>query len=358
LQSITKVAAVCIVAAFILIACSENQSPVQNAQQGDYGYRTQVLPKTTNTILGTLNPGSDPGGNCYASYTSGGYNQPVAWVNKSYDLSAYANKNVRIVFHFITGDGLYNRHEGWYLDDINIGGVSDDIEGGTGAWTTTGFWHVSTVRSASGTHSWRYADAQRGTYQAGEVITNDCADMPNSGTLTSAVIGLGANPTLTFNTAWAIESVNPRGFDLMQIEVEEVGVLPAAIDVKPGGCPNPLNMKAGGTLPVAILGSSGFDVTDVDVSTVKLAGVMNGPQAPLAGDVGTPYGMMPMDCMDCNAAGADGFMDWTFYFANQDVASAIEPVDDGDCHVVELTGRLAVTGAYFAGYDVLKIIKK
>jgi hypothetical protein len=48
----------------------------------------------------------------------------------------------------------------------------------------------------------------------------------------------------------------------------------------------------------------------------------------------------------------------SFNFSSPDVATAIAPVDDGDCHVVMVTGRLTSNGAYFAGYDVLKIIKK
>ena len=40
------------------------------------------------------------------------------------------------------------------------------------------------------------------------------------------------------------------------------------IDIKPTSCPNPLNVKSKGVLPVAILGTASFDVNDVDVSTV------------------------------------------------------------------------------------------
>ncbi|MDT8322838.1 MAG: immune inhibitor A [Bacteroidota bacterium] len=354
-----KAAAMAVAAAFIFTACSEEHAPVQNSLQGERdGERTPGLMKTLGTTIGTLNPAVNPGGgSCSIDYTTAGMGQPAVWVGKSYDLSAWAGKNVKIIFHFDTRDGNYNKHEGWYVDDINVDGIADDVESGAGAWTTTGYWHISTTRAASGSSSWRYANSATGTFQ-GATINSNCSDQRNSGTLTSGVIGLGANPTLTFNTLFAIEGVQPDSYDLMRIEVEEVGVLPAAIDVKPGGCPNPFNVKAPGTLPVAILGSSSFDVTDVNASTVKLAGVMNGPQAPLAGDVGTPYGMMPMDCMDCNASGADGFTDWTFYFASPDVATAIDPVDDGDCETVMVTGRLTSNGAWFAGYDVLSIIKK
>ncbi|MHC4477068.1 MAG: PQQ-dependent sugar dehydrogenase [Planctomycetota bacterium] len=49
-------------------------------------------------------------------------------------------------------------------------------------------------------------------------------------------------------------------------------VVPAqpALDIRPGGCPNPLNPRSHGVLPVALLGTQDFDVTDVDVSTVTI----------------------------------------------------------------------------------------
>jgi len=45
------------------------------------------------------------------------------------------------------------------------------------------------------------------------------------------------------------------------------------IDVKPGSYPNSFNNDAHGVIPVAILGSAGFDVSQVDVSTVRLEGL-------------------------------------------------------------------------------------
>ena len=45
------------------------------------------------------------------------------------------------------------------------------------------------------------------------------------------------------------------------------------VDIKPGSCPNPLNVASKGVLPVAILGSGDFDVTDIDIAPTRLAGV-------------------------------------------------------------------------------------
>jgi hypothetical protein len=45
------------------------------------------------------------------------------------------------------------------------------------------------------------------------------------------------------------------------------------INIKPGSCPNPLNVKNKGVLPVAILGMEEFDVPMIDVASIRLEGV-------------------------------------------------------------------------------------
>ena len=49
--------------------------------------------------------------------------------------------------------------------------------------------------------------------------------------------------------------------------------LQVIVDIKPGSCPNPLNVKSSGVLPVAILGTADFDVTTIDATSIRLAGV-------------------------------------------------------------------------------------
>ncbi len=44
------------------------------------------------------------------------------------------------------------------------------------------------------------------------------------------------------------------------------------IDIKPGACPNQLNSNANCVVNVAILGTADFDVADIDVSSLTLAG--------------------------------------------------------------------------------------
>jgi hypothetical protein len=45
------------------------------------------------------------------------------------------------------------------------------------------------------------------------------------------------------------------------------------IDIKPGSNPNSFNINGNGVIPVAVLGSEAFDVTEIDVSTLSFAGL-------------------------------------------------------------------------------------
>ncbi len=153
---------------------------------------------------------------------------------------------------------------------------------------------------------------------------------------------------------------------------ETVGTAPAPcstglrvtvpVDVRPGSCPNPLNCKSRGVLPVAIPGTVMFDVTEIDPSTVRLAGV-----APLRWDyedVATPYEPVGgrQDCLvDCTTMGPDGYMDATLKFETQEIVEALgETIQDGDCIVAQLTGSLreSAGGTDFIGEDVIRIVCK
>lgn len=129
------------------------------------------------------------------------------------------------------------------------------------------------------------------------------------------------------------------------------------LDVKPGSCRNPLNVKSRGVLPVAILGLDGFDVTDIDPETVQLEGV-----APLrwsVEDVATPFEPFAgkEDPFDCTVAGPDGIDDLTLKFSRQDVIGALGELEDGEVVVLSLTGEL-FDGMAFEGEEVVVILRK
>jgi hypothetical protein len=136
-----------------------------------------------------------------------------------------------------------------------------------------------------------------------------------------------------------------------------VYVVSVPVDIKPTACPNPLNVRSKGVLPVAILGTEDFDVTEVDPSSVRLEGV-----APLRWaleDVATPFEPFTgkEDAYDCTEEGLDGYMDLTLKFDTQEIVEALGEVEDGDVLVLELTGNL-LGGEGFVGEDVVVILKK
>ena len=107
------------------------------------------------------------------------------------------------------------------------------------------------------------------------------------------------------------------------------------VDIKPGSCPDSWNRKSNGVLPVAILGTEDFDVTQIDVSSATISraygrsgsvGPNEGPPGPhsVFADVGTPF---EGDECDCHEAEGDGIVDLSMKFKTEDVADLL-PVDD------------------------------
>jgi hypothetical protein len=130
-----------------------------------------------------------------------------------------------------------------------------------------------------------------------------------------------------------------------------------AVDIKPGSCPNPLNLGSRGVLPVAILGSEEFDVGEIDVASVSLAGV--NPARSSYEDVASPLAD-GSEC-DCTEEGGDGFTDLTLKFKTAEVAeellNTIGDVNKGELLVLPLTASL-LDGTPIEGDDCVRIAGK
>jgi hypothetical protein len=125
------------------------------------------------------------------------------------------------------------------------------------------------------------------------------------------------------------------------------------VDIKPQSCPNPLNTKSQGVLPVAILGSAELDVTTIDVASIRLEGV-----APIRSeleDVAAPV-VDGSEC-ECTTEGPDGFTDLTLKFEAEDIADALGEVVNGEVLVLTLTGELS-DETPIEGADCIRVIKK
>ncbi len=150
-------------------------------------------------------------------------------------------------------------------------------------------------------------------------------------------------------------------------------------DIKPGACPNPLNLGSKGVLPFAILGTSDLDVTAIDPKTVTLGGgvILSAQQDPLKTekkikilvkdksplrwsleDVGAPSAPFAgkIDPYQCNALGPDGHLDLVFKFDTELIAASLSDVEDKELVILQLRGQL-LDGTEITGEDVV-IIKK
>ncbi|MHC4159973.1 MAG: hypothetical protein ACYSSO_12935 [Planctomycetota bacterium] len=110
-----------------------------------------------------------------------------------------------------------------------------------------------------------------------------------------------------------------------------------AVDIKPGSCPNPVNVESNGVLPVAILGSEGLDVNTIDIASVRLVGVP--PLRSSYEDVTAPV----LDANDCNCItdGPDGYLDLTLKFKTPQIVEGLGEVNDSDILTLVLTGVLS-----------------
>ncbi|TPG19900.1 M6 family metalloprotease domain-containing protein [Pedococcus bigeumensis] len=87
------------------------------------------------------------------------------WAQKTWDLSAYAGKNITFRFRYNTDGGLH--YEGAFLDDlaITVDGanvLTDTVENGDNGWTASGFTRMSGSTSVVASH---YYIAENRVYQ-------------------------------------------------------------------------------------------------------------------------------------------------------------------------------------------------
>jgi hypothetical protein len=142
-------------------------------------------------------------------------------------------------------------------------------------------------------------------------------------------------------------------------DVKEITV---KMDIKPGSCPNPLNLKSKGVLPVAILGSKDFNVKNIDPATIMLSreGIPGGV-SPLRynyADVATPF---EGELCDCNSLYGDGYKDLTLKFKKTEVISELL-LEEVAGQTIPLTITFSFKedkgGTDYYAEDCLKILKK
>jgi len=128
------------------------------------------------------------------------------------------------------------------------------------------------------------------------------------------------------------------------------GLTSPTFDIKPGSCPNPINLGSNGVVPVAIVGNENFDVNDIVLTETQET------WRPKIVDVATPFVGEFIDRDSCNEAGPDGIDDLTLKIP----ASAflvLCGIDDKSPALVGIIIQLE-DGTEFFVIDVVSILKK
>lgn len=121
------------------------------------------------------------------------------------------------------------------------------------------------------------------------------------------------------------------------------------IDIKPQSCPNPLNIKSKGVLPVAILGTTDFDVSTINIDTIKLNGVA--PIRSTYEDVTAPSELEPCGCESLDP---DSFEDLVLKFDKQAIIATLGAVQNNETRELTLRGNL-LDGTAIEGLDCVVI---
>ena len=122
------------------------------------------------------------------------------------------------------------------------------------------------------------------------------------------------------------------GGEIQSITVSSEFSLGVLIDIKPGSDPNSVNLKNKGVIPVAILGSDSYDVSDIDVSTLAFG----------------PDGAAPAHDGHFEEVNDDGLVDLVVHFPTQKTG-----IGEDDTEAT-LTGQLA-SGQDLEGSDSVRV---
>jgi len=102
---------------------------------------------------------------------------------------------------------------------------------------------------------------------------------------------------------------------------QTLGTITVAMDIRPGNRRNRVNLRSKGLLPISILGSSEYDVAEIDVSSLRLAGEVAPSRWRLKQRAG-------------------GQRDLKLKFSSEALLDALGDLQPGETYEVWVTGRL------------------
>ncbi len=151
----------------------------------------------------------------------------------------------------------------------------------------------------------------------------------------------GPNPgslsEVTGGSVWDIADLGTFGEEIIAQVMEKCiseAIIPEIevdFDVHPQSCPNPLNVKSKGVVPMAILGREDFDVADINISSIQINGVSPVNYAyedvaePFTGEVGEDIdkkACWEYESIDEVEYAGDGYTDLTLKFKMRDLVAA------------------------------------
>jgi len=133
------------------------------------------------------------------------------------------------------------------------------------------------------------------------------------------------------------------------------------VDIKPGLCPNPLEVSKRGVVLVAILGTDRLDVRQIRQDSVRLEEIP--PEESSLQDVARPHQFYTWKSSGkkvkadfCSDKGPDGKLDLVLQFDKKDLLRVLGTVRAGDVRVVRISAW-HMSGARLVGQDVVVIEK-
>ncbi len=165
----------------------------------------------------------------------------------------------------------------------------------------------------------------------------------------------GADIIATSASTVGLDAINPNtdigvaGYNsdhravVVTFDISEPSIL-ALVDVKPGSSPNPVNLKSKGVLPVAILGTNEFDVTEVDFDSLLFGDPL------LIDNGGTAVSPLRSALEDVSG---DGLLDLTLKFSTRDL---VEFGALGSDTIEGILIGLLKDGTSIEGMDSIRIV--
>ena len=137
------------------------------------------------------------------------------------------------------------------------------------------------------------------------------------------------------------------------------------LDIKPGSCPNSVNPRSRGVVPMAIVGAESFEVTEAGLGSVTLArtdgvgseiapATKRGEVHASIEDVATPFETTGCDCHDL---GGDGIDDLVLKFSTPEMTDAFEldSLERGSSLMLTIRGFL-LDGTPFEASDCVRLV--